>query len=82
MNNLTISFDNKTPKGNNKFDSSPNNNLTIPGFKTPANQFVFRPDEDNSKGFQAIMNGGDDFGSKCNQVNSKPSFINLSIPIH
>lgn len=62
MNNLNINFD-KTPKGNNKYDNSPNNNLTIPGFKTPMNHFVFRQEDDGSKGFQGIMQG-EDFGSK------------------
>lgn len=69
MNNLNISFD-KTPKGNNKYDNSPHTNLSIPGFKTPMNQFVFRQEDDGSKGFQGMMNA-DDFGSKCFALNSK-----------
>lgn len=62
MNNLNITFD-KTPKGNNKFDNSPHTNLSIPGFKTPMNQFVFGHDADNSKGFQRAMDV-QDFESK------------------
>lgn len=61
MNNLNIAFD-KTPTGNNKYDNSPNN-ITIPGLKTPMNQFVFRQEDDGSKGYQGMMQG-DDFGSK------------------
>lgn len=62
MNNLNISFD-KTPKGNAKYDNSPHTHLSIPGFKTPMNQFVFRQDDDNSKGFQRAMDA-QDFESK------------------
>ena len=64
MNNLNIPFDNKTPRSNNKFDNSPHTNLSIPGFKTPIHPFVFKPEEDGSKGMQGIPPTGEDFASK------------------
>lgn len=69
MNSLNIAFD-KTPKGITKFDSSPHNNLIIPEFKTPMNQFFFRQEDDGSKGFQGTMQG-DDFGSKFYALTNK-----------
>jgi hypothetical protein len=63
MNTLNIPIDNRTPKGGNRFDCSPGTNLSMQGFKSPMNQFVFRQDDDGSKGMP-VMIPGEDFGSK------------------
>jgi len=69
MNNLNLPFDKNTPRSNNKFDNSPNTNLSIPGFKTPMLPFVFKGDDDGSKGMQG-MPQGDDFASKLFSFNN------------